>query len=278
MLVTESVSNAVDKAGFGDLDFEKVGGRTVLRRAFARNPLRLLTPRNHGHGAWVYTSSYGGGLVGGDSLDLRLRVRKEATAVLLSQSTTKVYRSPLGATQSIFACVEAGGFLALIPDPVSCFAGSSFLQKQNYVLDDDASLLLVDTMNCGRYASGERWLFDRFHSRIQVCRNKQPIFFESLLLDSRAGNIAERNGRFNTHCMIFVTGPRLLDAGNELLASVAGARPHAQADLICSASRLSDGVLLRMAAISTEELSRALRGYLKFLPQLLGDDPWARKW
>ena len=38
-----------------------------------RVPLRLLTPANHGHAAWVYTSSYGGGLVDGDRVVHRRR-------------------------------------------------------------------------------------------------------------------------------------------------------------------------------------------------------------
>ena len=284
MLVAENESATPSGAGFGDLDFEKVGERTVLRKVFARNPLRLLTPRNLGAAAWVYSSSYGGGLVGGDHLDIRLRVRSKAMAVILSQSTTKIYRSPLGCSQSINGHVEEQGFLAMIPDPVSCFSGSSFAQKQNYRLDDGASLLLVDTLNCGRSAAGERWLFDRFQSQIRVSRREQPIFFESLLLDSRAGNLARRNGRFNTHCLFMMTGPALLGPGAAILETLAATRVSARADLVCSASRLSDGLrdsesmMVRMAAVSTEELARALRGYLDFLPGLLGDDPWARKW
>ena len=35
-------------------------------------------PDNHGHAAWVYTSSYGGGIVGGDALHLDIEVGAEA--------------------------------------------------------------------------------------------------------------------------------------------------------------------------------------------------------
>ncbi|MBI3555195.1 MAG: urease accessory protein UreD [Deltaproteobacteria bacterium] len=281
---------SVATSGYGELDFEKVGARTVVRTAFARNPLRLLTPRNHGVGAWVYTSTFGGGLVGGDHIDIRVHVRSHATAVILSQSTTKIYRSPAGTSQSIEGRVEAGGFLAMIPDAVSCFAESSFEQRQSYELAAGASLVLVDSMNCGRSGSGERWLFDRYRSQIRVSRNQKPIFLESLLLDSRAGELASRGGRFNAHCMLLLTGPELAEARSELLASVGqahqymsgacgGAQSRVRAEMVVSASPLGDdGVLLRLAATSSEQLTRAVRGFLDFLPRKLGDDPWQRKW
>ncbi|HYO54785.1 hypothetical protein [Archangium sp.] len=39
------------RAGDARLAFERVGNRTVVRTALAHSPLRLLTPRNHGHAA-----------------------------------------------------------------------------------------------------------------------------------------------------------------------------------------------------------------------------------
>ena len=45
----------------GNLELASVGGRTVVTRACAGNPLKLLVPRPREHAAWVYTSSVGGG-------------------------------------------------------------------------------------------------------------------------------------------------------------------------------------------------------------------------
>ena len=58
------------RPGTGFLDVARVERRSVVRRAFATSPLRLLTPKNHGSAAWVYASSYGGGLLGGDQADV----------------------------------------------------------------------------------------------------------------------------------------------------------------------------------------------------------------
>ena len=52
-----------------------------------------------------------------------------------------------------------------------------------------------------------------------------------------------------------------------------------RASVVEAASPLGeDGALLRVAATSVEEATLALRERLRSLPQLLGDDPLARKW
>src|SRR4029078_9252933 len=79
--------------GTGILDIAWVERRSVVRRAYDTSPLRWLTPRNHGPAAWVYTSSYGGGLVGGDHLCLTISIGAGASAFVSSQASTKGYRA-----------------------------------------------------------------------------------------------------------------------------------------------------------------------------------------
>jgi urease accessory protein len=266
--------------GSGALDFESVDGRTVVRQALARSPLRLLNPQNHGQGAWVYTSSYGGGLVDGDSLALQVRVRSRAQAVLLTQSATKVYRSERGSSQSVEATVEAGATLVSIPDLVMCFESARFSQTQTFRLGSGSSLLLVDGISCGRHASGECWRFDRYESKIRVFQENMPVFLESLLLDSSIGNLASRNEPFNAFAIALMIGPAFEAFGRELEKRVAGEPLNGDPHLVRSASAVAGGrgTLLRLAAIESQDLVAGLREFLAFLPEQLGDDPWARKW
>src|SRR5262249_62166635 len=85
-------------------------------------PLKPPTPRNHGHGAWVYTATYGGGLVDGDSVRLSVDVGPGAAALLSTQASTKVYRSTLGTEAQLNAVVDEDGLLVVAPDPVVGFA------------------------------------------------------------------------------------------------------------------------------------------------------------
>jgi hypothetical protein len=48
--------------------------------------------------------------------------------------------------------------------------------------------------------------------------------------------------------------------------------------LASSASPLRDGAVLRVAGETTESVGRALHRHLIGLADVLGDDPWSRKW
>jgi hypothetical protein len=48
--------------------------------------------------------------------------------------------------------------------------------------------------------------------------------------------------------------------------------------LIYSASPVQDGAVLRIAGEDAENVSHELKRHLKSLTELLGDDPWSRKW
>ena len=65
---------------------------------------------------------FGGGLVGGDDIQLRADVTAGARALLTTQASTKVYRSERRSRQSLTATVGANALLAVVPDPIVCFA------------------------------------------------------------------------------------------------------------------------------------------------------------
>jgi urease accessory protein len=266
-------------AAAGALTFSSVGERTVVRRAFSTSPLKLLNPQNHSHAAWVYLASYGGGLVGGDALRIEIDVERGATGVISTQASTKVYRSPRGASQQLFADVAADAMLVLAPDPVVCFAQSSYEQNVDIRLAPRASLVLVDWLGAGRVASGERWQHDRFSSVTRIRCGEDCLLYDSLSLNPLDGEVAARMGRFNSLITVVIAGPRLASDAARILQEVAEMPLERKADLLISASPLRNAaLLLRIASVSTERAGQTLRRILAFLPPILGDDPWRRKW
>ena len=184
---------------------------------FAASPLRLLTPANHGNSAWVYASSYGGGLVGGDAIRLAVDVARGAAAFISTQSSTKAYRSTLGSSTSLDALVGDGGLLVISPDPVVCFAGSSYRQSQHVDLSGTGALVLVDWLSSGRYAAGERWAFDRYSSRTTVRVDGRLVFYDGLSLDSTDGDLVDRMGRFDVLATVLIVGTPVSTAADSHL-------------------------------------------------------------
>jgi len=269
------------KDGTGRLQFERVGGKTVLTRAIAASPLRVLNPKNTGESAWVYLATYGGGLVGGDALDISIDVGRRAAALVATQASTKVYRSPLGASQRLHARAADGSLLVLLPDPVTAFSDSRYVQEQHVDLDESASLVLVDWLTAGRIASGERWQFDGYTSRTFVRRSGTRLVHDAVSLTPADGSIAGRMNRFNCMATAIVTGPAVQAAAARLDGELNTAPLARQADLLMSAAPLAGGdkgTVLRLAGLSVEQVGGMLRHLLNFVPALLGDDPWSCKW
>jgi urease accessory protein len=327
-----------------------VQARSRVSAAYAASPLRLLTPANHGHAAWVYTSSYGGGLVDGDAIVLDVDVGAGASAFVSTQASTKVYKSPRGTSSELRARVGEDGLLVVAPDPVVCFAASRYRQVQRFDLAPGAALVAVDWMSSGRRASGERWVFDAYDARLSVRLDGQLLVHDRLRLTAEDGALAARMGRFEVLAILVIAGNAERAANTEraegaehagstgradskqcsdrtecagrgesvgavvqraaaALVSRIGARPvDRRADLLLAATPLAaaatpplattspaappraatplaetppgvgSGCVVRIAGVSVEQVGRTLRDCLDFVPALLGDDPWTRKW
>jgi urease accessory protein len=265
--------------GRGALGVMKSGDRSIVSRAYATSPLKLLTPGNHGRAAWIYTSSHGGGLVDGDHIALEIDIGEDAAAFVSTQASTKIYRSPRGTTAELRARIEPGGLLVMAPDPVVCFARSRFRQIQRFDLADRAALVLLDWVSSGRHASGERWAFDEYHGQIVVRLDGKLLVHDALTLRAADGDLAGRLGRFNVLAVALLVGTALRTVAASLISSVSRGAVVRRPDRLVAASALGDqGCVVRIAGCSVEDVGRTIRELLRFLPAMLGDDPWTRKW
>jgi urease accessory protein len=253
--------------------------QTVLARSFATSPMKIFATRNPGMACWAYGATLGGGLVGGDELRMDVDVAEGARALVTTQASTKVYRSVRPSTQTLCATVGGGALLAVLPDPIVCYAGADFAQHQHYDLHADASIVAVDWMTSGRQASGECWAFSRYRSRIRITRDRRPILHDAIALERDLDSVSDRMSGFTVFLTAVLTGPMISTAATSIFEEVSARHIIRGADFICSASPIADdGVLLRMAGSSVEQVGRSLRDALRPLYPLLGDDPWSRKW
>jgi urease accessory protein len=267
-------------AGRGEIEVVRgAGGRSVVARAYATSPLRLLTPVNHGDAAWVYASSYGGGLVDGDSVELNVHVAAGASAFLSTQASTKVYRSTRGARTATRARIDAGGFLVVAPDPIVCYAGARYQQAQRFAVDADGALVLVDWVTSGRRAAGERWRFVEYDARTEVRTGATLALCDRLLLRAADGDLNERMGRFDVLALVVLVGSGVLGEAAQVVTCVAARPLERRPALLMSAAPLrGGGCAVRVAGQSVEQVGSAIAELLAFVPRRLGDDPWSRKW
>ncbi len=259
-----------------------VAGRTIATRAAATTPLKLLLPRRPGPAAWVYTSTYGGGLVAGDEIELRVQLRPRACAVLSTQSATKVYKSPAGrpSRQSLDAVIDDKALLVVAPDPVSCFRGARYEQRQRIALTGDGAAVVVDWFTSGRRACGERWSMDQYRSRLDLYHDGTHVLADNWLLDPCDGPLTSpyRLGRFHCAGLLAVVGRPLQPTCAQLLRAASEEPISPDSPVWTAGSPILHGAILRIVGETTEHVGRRLRETLYFLTEFLGIPPWARKW
>ena len=146
-----------------------------------------------------------GGLVGGDGLDLDLRLEAGSMALLTSVAAQKVYGSvgrsslaPQGRWASLNLSVHlaAGADLEWLPQDLVLYADGLYQQITRVELDPGASFLGAEVVRLGRSAAGESLGSGCFRSRLSILRRtsiglraelQDRLELSSLALDSSHG-------------------------------------------------------------------------------------------
>jgi urease accessory protein len=248
------------------------GDATVLARASATSPLRLVRPTFPGCTASaVCLVTLGAGLKDGDAIDVELEVDAGATLLVFTQSTTKVFRG--SSSQTIRARVR--GTLVLLPDPVSAFAGACYRQRIDVELDGDGACVVLDGFTSGRAAFGERWAFDRVDMSTSISRHGKVLVRDALVLDVTDGDIAARGDRFEAFLTLLAVG-----RGVASVAEAVAAPGPARGEVVVAGGRLptrAGGAFARIAGTSRELALAEARRRLRDLPDTGAVDPFASR-
>lgn len=201
-------------------------------------PVRLISPTSppHERAVLVFTLNHGGGLVAGDKISFHAEVFANARLGLLTQGSTKIYKSLPGAsctTQSLRATIGAGAGLVVLPDPIQPFRDSVYKQDQMFEIEPiSSSLLLLDWVSEGRSAHGEKWDLLEWKNRNEVwssptategggltgrkllLRDNTILCQNSLLLPQPLKERMERLGVFGT---VIIRGPLFESLGKHFL-------------------------------------------------------------
>ena len=134
-----------------------------------------------------------GGIVGGDTLAIDLRVDAGAHALVTTPGATRFYRSS-GATaaQALAARVEAGARLEWLPMETICHAGAIVDNRLSFTLAPGAEMMGWDLLALGLPASGAAFDAGRIDQRVEVPglwleRTRVDAAADVRLLDSPLG-------------------------------------------------------------------------------------------
>lgn len=112
-----------------------------------------------------------GGIVGGDTLDLRFDLERGAHVLLTTPGATRFYRSAGDqARQQLKARVAPGAKLEWLPLETIAFNGTRSVNEMSFELDEDAQMIGWDQLVLGLPASGEAFEHGRFEQCIDIPR------------------------------------------------------------------------------------------------------------
>jgi urease accessory protein len=136
-------------------------------------PLKLISPSPTAlqKSILVFLLTYGGGLVGGDQVQLQITLQPKAKLSIVTQGHTKIFKSAsrdIVTRQKLNVAIETGAALCLLPDPVQPFEGSVYEQSQIFTLAENASICLLDWVSQGRSARGEDWDCHAWRGRNEI--------------------------------------------------------------------------------------------------------------
>jgi urease accessory protein len=190
---------------------EAVQGTCRVTSCKSVPPLKILNPANLSHASMVYLSSYGGGMVQGDQVRLRITCGAGATAFVGSQANGRVFKhiDKGQAEQVIQAEVQGNGCVVMCPEPLVLHAHSRFVQRQEWQVAQGASLVLADWFQSGRSDAGEEFAYQAWTSEARIFIEGQLACmdrFRSDPAEDTPGNPARFGGR-NLMLNLYVAGP-----------------------------------------------------------------------
>ncbi|CAG8463307.1 7199_t:CDS:1 [Ambispora leptoticha] len=196
-------------------ELSKCSVKPVFSTYRASYPLKFISPRTHSpHLAAVYLLTYGGGLVSGDVISVKVECLEGVNLMLLTQGSTKVYKmrnlgqqrhsdsvvfketkeatiesdtspkttissssSITPTQQKLYARIHKNSLLLQLPEPTTCFRDSMFTQRQTFTLEDEtASVVCLDWFTSGRMSRGEKWEFLRYESGVDILMEEKLVF------------------------------------------------------------------------------------------------------
>jgi urease accessory protein len=153
-----------------DLHYQHDGARTRLTHVHD-GPLRILKslyPEGDGicHNVIVHPP---GGLVGGDVLDIAVRVSAGAHGLVSTPGATRFYASDdLPATQRVNIALEAGARLEWLPLETIAYPGCDAVNHWCATLAPGAELMAWDVTALGLPTAGQPFDSGRLHQRLEI--------------------------------------------------------------------------------------------------------------
>jgi urease accessory protein len=166
-----------------ELEYEFLQKSTVLSRNRHKGPLVVQRPlypegKRVCHTCILHPP---GGVVGGDRLEIDLKLKKNASVLLTTPGATKFYRSGgRFAVQEQQLSVEEGASLEWLPQDAIVFPGAEATISTRIDLAPGATFMGWEILCLGLPVNEKRFTEGRLQTRLSLYRNNKILFLDQL--------------------------------------------------------------------------------------------------
>jgi len=280
------------------ISIQEYAGKSRLINCKSKQPLKILNPKTENGTCHIVLSGYGGGMVTGDHIQIKIDCRSNTSSFIGTQANTRIFEQSNGSTAKmvIDADLHENSLAVIFPDPVVLQKNSRLKQKQTFNLRTDSILFLVDWFNSGRIDIGEQFQFYSYLSEIEIFYENQLKVLDRFHFDpkqhvsSSSANFGPYHSMFTAYLVGNPLNHRFQKISNNLLKfndykSIAdkdlSTSKESKSTVTSSVSEVSEGVyILRAASRSRNDLLSLCNHIMDILKEeeLLGFNPWVRKY
>jgi urease accessory protein len=252
--------------------FTGQGSGTALARVHETGALRLRVPRNVGGREGVILNT-GGGVLGGDRLDLAFDLAPRAEVTITTVAAEKIYRSD-GPAAAITTRLAIGSRARLdwLPQETILFDRARLVRRLAIDMAADSTLLAAEMVVFGRLAMGETAIVGSLRDGWRLTRAGRLVFADETRLEGAIAATLDRpalGGGARASALVLLAAPDPEPALDPLRDTLA-----AFVDVAAGASIVNGILIARLLARSPERLRAAMVAALR----LLRDRPPPRVW
>jgi urease accessory protein len=228
------------------LAFARAGARTEAARTFETGGWRLRFPRSGARAEAVVVNT-GGGMAGGDRVEIAISAGPGADALVTSQSQEKIYKA-VGLASEVRTRLEVatGARLVWAPQETLLFDGARLERRLEADVEATGTLTIFEAVAFGRLAHGETRIAAALSDRWRLRRDGRLAFAEALRIED-AGRTLDRpavGAGARAAATLVRIGPDAGDKIDSLRAALAAVEESGEFE---AGASLVDGVLVARA-------------------------------
>ncbi|MEM9331066.1 MAG: urease accessory protein UreD [Pseudomonadota bacterium] len=243
------------------VSFKLVNDRTRLDRLYQNGSAKVRFPNNQSRDIEAVLINTAGGLTGGDQLNWDLRLAENTEVVATTQACEKAYLANDGAAcLSTQAHLGAGSTLHWLPQETILYEGSALTRTFDVTMQENATLLAIESTILGRQAMGEAIRNVLFRDRWRIRYGGKLWFADDIKLSGNEISVAQMKNCRAVSSLLLVCG----GDDEELQRMVRKLREISPAELT-GFSAFNGKIVGRILAKDSYELRKVLAPVLRFL-------------